>query len=172
MQIIHDFGINYLAYHRRGKNNAYPEIEQCAYCKDRLLKNGYYQRYMISFSKTYRIFIRRYRCRHCQRSLSVLPSFLLPRMQYLLTVIVIRLLRYLEHKPILLDMRNLFFHLKRFKKNIGGVIMFLREHLPPADIPLQDQGIFLNCLKQIEKINPFVFSKDYFMSYGCSFMSR
>lgn len=171
MQIIHDFGINYLAYHRRGKNNAYPEIEQCAYCQDRLLKNGYYQRYIISFSKSYRIFIRRYRCRHCHRSLSVLPSFLLPRMQYLLTVIVIRLLRYLERKQILLDMRNLFFHLKRFKKNIGGVIMFLREHHALEDIPLQEGGVFLNCLKHIEKTNRFVFSKAYFMSYGCSFMS-
>jgi len=92
-------------------------------------------------------------------------------MQYLLTVIVIRLIRYLEHKQILLDMRHHFFHLKRFKKNIAGVIMFLREHHPPVNMPLHDEALFLNCLKQIEKINRFVFSKDYFMRYGCSFMS-
>ena len=172
MQIIHEFGISYLKYYQLGKNNTYPEPKRCRYCNDQLVKNGYYQRYMISFSRSYRIVIRRYRCRHCQRTVSVLPSFLLPYLQHLLSVILFSLIRYLKQREIHLERQSLFFHLKRFKKNLNGIIMYFRAHCLFEKLILPKEARLLAYLNKIESGNYFDFSRDYFTTYGISFMAN
>lgn len=46
--------------------------------KHSLVVKDYYPRYAVGFKKVYRIFIRRVKCRVCQKSFIMLPIFLLP----------------------------------------------------------------------------------------------
>ncbi len=81
---IHDFGVNVEAYFQLGKDNDFPVIPSCPHCrlKKTLHRHGFYARNAIVGGKVYRIYICRYRCSDCRRTMSVLPSFLLPFFQY------------------------------------------------------------------------------------------
>ena len=48
MQIIHDFKIPVKKYSELGQNNIFPYPEECPHCHDKLLKHGFYHRYVIT----------------------------------------------------------------------------------------------------------------------------
>src|SRR5690554_8087486 len=98
MQKIYDFGLTIKEYSKNVKNNDFPEISKCPCCNDKMIKNGFYSRYVITSKKTYVIYIRRYRCKHCGVTLSILPSFLLPRFQRSLRDIFNCIYKYLSKR--------------------------------------------------------------------------
>nr|WP_244404231.1 DUF6431 domain-containing protein [Parageobacillus caldoxylosilyticus] len=86
---FHDFGIDVQTYMERGKENNFPLLKQCPHCRAKrpLHRHGYYERNALTPHRCYRIWIARYRCRECSKTVSVLPSFLLPYFQYTLSTI-------------------------------------------------------------------------------------
>ncbi|KAF0993577.1 DUF6431 domain-containing protein [Geobacillus sp. TFV-3] len=86
---FHDFGIDIQTYTDRGKGNDFPDVNQCPHCPSRrpLHRHGYYQRYALTAEGEYHLWIARYRCQECRKTVSVLPSFLLPYVQYTRSVI-------------------------------------------------------------------------------------
>lgn len=50
-------------------------------------KHGFYTRFALTLTATYLIFIQRYYCPSCKRTVSLLPSFLAPSFQYTLACI-------------------------------------------------------------------------------------
>ncbi|MED5073456.1 DUF6431 domain-containing protein [Anoxybacillus geothermalis] len=86
---FHDFGIDIQTYTDRGKGNDFPDVRQCPHCPSRrpLHRHGYYQRYALTTEGEYHLWIARYRCQECRKTVSVLPSFLLPYVQYTRSVI-------------------------------------------------------------------------------------
>ena len=104
MQIIHDFKITVKEYAENGQNNNFPLISKCSKCGDEIIKNGFYQRFVIRGNVTYVIFIRRYRCQHCNSTVSILPIFLLPHFQRSLEDIVKSIKEYLLKKKFSLLM--------------------------------------------------------------------
>lgn len=127
MQKMHDFNISIYEYSQKGKNNIFPEINECPHCHDIMIKNGFYIRYVITSSKTYIIHIRRYRCKHCGCTLSILPSFLLPHFQRSLDDIFACIQTYLFKRKFILYKRGVFFYLQRFKSNIPAIVSFFRD---------------------------------------------
>jgi len=127
MQIIHDFKTTIKSYSHNQKLNNYPILTECPHCHDHLIKNGFYRRYVITSSQTYIIYIRRYRCKHCAVSISILPSFLLPRFQRSLYCIFNSIKNYVFNQKFLLYRRAVFLYLQRFKSNIPGIISFFRD---------------------------------------------
>ncbi|MTI59563.1 MAG: transposase family protein [Firmicutes bacterium] len=63
MQRIYDLNISIEEYIANQKSNNYPIFTECPHCHDRLVKNGFYRRYVITTQGTYIIYIRRYRCK-------------------------------------------------------------------------------------------------------------
>ena len=91
MIIPHHYGITIHEYYGRGKENLFPSLhgcprKSCGY-GGRLRRHGYYERNAISPWFVYRIVIPRYLCSTCGHTVSVLPSFLAPRCQYVLNLI-------------------------------------------------------------------------------------
>lgn len=127
MQIIHDFNISIQKYSKHQKLNDYPMLTECPHCHDRLIKNGFYRRYVITFHNTYIIYIRRYRCKHCGLTISILPSFLLPCFQRSLSSIFNSIKEYVFKRKFLLYRRAVFFYLQRFKSNVPGIISYFRD---------------------------------------------
>lgn len=87
---FYDFGISLNEYHSLGKGNSFPEIYRCS-CgyEGRLRKHGFYERNALSLRGCFRIPVQRYLCPSCERTFSLLPSFLHPRFQYVLSFAVL-----------------------------------------------------------------------------------
>ena len=126
MQIIYNFEITIEEYVKKEKNNKFPQLKKCPHCGDHLIKHGFYTRFIITQFNTYVVFIRRYRCKHCNHTVSILPSFLLPHFQRSLNSIFQSIKAYLLGKIYNLYKRQVHFYCQRFINNIPGLISFFR----------------------------------------------
>lgn len=98
---IHHFQITVQEYHRRGKQNLFPEMygcpNPCCRYEGRLRRHGFYDRNALTLMATYAIVIQRYYCPACKKTVSLLPSFLAPRFQYSLACIFFALYQLSVH---------------------------------------------------------------------------
>jgi hypothetical protein len=89
MSILADFGWNEQEYidQEKHKDSACPE--GCPWCGGQgcLIGHGYYPRKAKDEQRAYRIRVKRWLCKNCHRTVSMLPNFLLPYRQYLVRVI-------------------------------------------------------------------------------------
>jgi len=71
------------------KHLRFPRLKVCIHCQavDLYIGHGYYVRKALDQQKAYVIRIKRWLCKGCQRTVSLLPSFLLSHRHYVLEVI-------------------------------------------------------------------------------------
>ena len=104
MQLIFDPKCSPSEYHAQGKNYAFPDLtgEPCPRCHSSLLRgHGFYLRWLISVDFSDIIPIRRYICKSCGKTVSLLPSFAHPRYSYsILFIITLLNLYYLEQLSV------------------------------------------------------------------------
>lgn len=89
MAIIVDFGANVHEYICQFHQIVFPRPSVCPICQAEncLIGHGFYPRKPLDQDHSYRIRIKRWRCKGCHHSTSSLPSFLLRFRHYLLGVI-------------------------------------------------------------------------------------
>jgi hypothetical protein len=89
MPILADFGCNEQAYIKLGKHQDGPHPGECPQCgeKDCLIGHGYYLRKAKDEQRVYVIRVKRWLCKVCRHTLSILPNFLFPFRHYLVRVI-------------------------------------------------------------------------------------
>ena len=139
-------------YTEKGGADKYPEApKKCPYgdCGINLemKKNGYYNRTLITIANTYLIRIRRYICRKCGRTLSMLPSFCVAGISYSVEFIV-SLLQYVINKGSIkktvrewrviaatVSRRLISKYLARLRNN-RGMIQYGINQLSPDNISL------------------------------------
>jgi hypothetical protein len=99
MQILHPFAGSVQQYLEAISDPDRFRPDHCPQCKAKqpLAGHGFYQRTLVDVAFDGVIRVRRYLCRLCQRTVSLLPEFALPWLRFSLTVIslflVARLLR-------------------------------------------------------------------------------
>jgi len=173
MVIIHDFKIPIKKYVALGKNNSFPQLFICPRCGDHLIKNGFYNRYLITPINTLIIVIRRLKCKHCGKSISILPSFVMPGFQRSLDFIFQIIKDYLIHKKKSLYDRGLFFYRNRFFKNLNGIASYFRMtkyhflKLPPSK---NKKAIKL--IQMIDYVQIHTFSQKFFNRLNITFMAH
>jgi Domain of unknown function (DUF6431) len=89
MSILADFGCNEQVYIDQEKYKDCARPKGCPWCGGQgcLIGHGIYQRKAIDEQRTYLIRVKRWFCKNCHRTQSILPNFLLPYRQYLVRVI-------------------------------------------------------------------------------------
>jgi hypothetical protein len=89
MSILADFGCNEQEYidQEKHKGSACPEGWPWCGGQDCLIGHGTYQRKAKDEQRVYWIRVKRWFCKNCHRTLSILPNFLFPYRQYLVRVI-------------------------------------------------------------------------------------
>jgi hypothetical protein len=89
MSILADYGCNEQGYIDQEKHRDSPRPAGCPGCGEQncLIGHGYYRRKAQDEQQGYWIRIKRWQCKLCQRSVSVLPNFLFPWRHYLVRVI-------------------------------------------------------------------------------------
>jgi len=172
MQIIHDFKITIQEYVKKGVDNEFPEVSRCSNCGDVMIKHGFYTRFVITGFTTYIVFIQRYKCKHCNQTVSILPSFLIPNFQRSLSDIVNSIKEYLKNKKYILEKRQVHFYYQRFQNNLPAFISFFRDSI---DSNLSFRGAKnKKATKLLEMIldSPVpTFSQRFFNHFNLSFMA-
>jgi hypothetical protein len=89
MSILADYGCNEQGYIDQEKHRDSLRPEGCPGCGEQncLVGHGYYLRKAKDERQVYLIRVKRWRCKLCQHSLSILPNFLFPFRHYLVRVI-------------------------------------------------------------------------------------
>jgi hypothetical protein len=133
-------------------NGAYPKApERCPHkrCKARVRqkKHGFYKRNLITFGFVGVIAVRRYICPVCEKTVSMLPSFCIPKFQYAAAFIVFvlastfkgmsskRIERRLRSRFPGAERRQVLFYKQRFKGN-RALIQYGANNMSPEYIPL------------------------------------
>lgn len=140
-------------YWQLGKEFAFPDPPgSCPICRAGLplKKHGFYRRNSHFGHRPRRILIRRYRCRFCGRTVSLLPSFCLPYFQYALELIY-QALEYVllksfplrgclalfreRFKELYWEPAHLRFYVRRFLAVLPRLKLVLRQMLAEAILP-------------------------------------
>lgn len=89
MAIVTDFGCDVQTYADTFDRLCFPRPKVCLHCQavDAFIGHGYYPRKPLDQQQAYSIRVRRWLCKACRRTVSLLPSFLLSFRHYLLEVI-------------------------------------------------------------------------------------
>jgi transposase-like protein len=89
MSILADYGCNEQTYLDQAKHRESVCPAGCPNCGGEgcLIGHGYYQRKAKGADQAYLIWIKRWFCKNCRRTLSVIPNFLLPHRQYLVRIV-------------------------------------------------------------------------------------
>jgi len=152
----------------------------------RMKKHGFYQRYIITWGFAGNIRIRRYICTLCVHTVSMLPSFCIPRIQYGVAIILTALLLASEHssiryvvtkwpnRPVTLTRRHIIYYRDRVIRNRGSIQLALNL-MSPEFIELKqitgDTGWTRKFLQAANKLKPPQFNAKYHELTGKSFMS-
>jgi transposase-like protein len=94
MQILHPFAGSVQQYNEQLSNPDAHRPGQCPQCQTKgpLTAHGFYTRTLIDVAFDGVIRVRRYLCHACQRTVSLLPEFVLPYLRSSLTVIALFLI--------------------------------------------------------------------------------
>jgi transposase-like protein len=89
MAIVTEFGCPVQEYVARCAQLEFPRPEVCPYCQavHLFIGHGFYLRQPITPTAVYLVHIKRWRCKGCRHTVSLLPSFLFRYRHYLLEVI-------------------------------------------------------------------------------------
>lgn len=175
MQIIHEFNLTVGEYAAKGQDNVFPCLECCPICKAQipLKPHGFYQRFVVHKFKVYRIKIRRYKCLDCKRTISILPSFLLPYYQYSLEMILEHLREYLKGKqgkvPFYRQLTE--FYAKRFFRNLPAMISFFRDTGQSLAFTGDKKEKAIKLLEMVSAFPKATFSRRYKDHFQKSFMA-
>lgn len=154
MQQIFYTPVSPAEYQRLGRDFPFPEPASCPNpgCRVQvpLQKHGFYHRNVLAGDFSGRIFIRRYYCKYCGKTVSLLPSFCLPYFQYSVELIYIVLLYVLvsthslraclqllksRFQHLYWDPGHLQFYTGRFLANLKRIKVGLRELIPGVSLP-------------------------------------
>jgi len=173
MQIVFNALVEACEYQRQGKDFAFPDLAGtlCPQCRgDFLRKHGFYIRYLILLGFESPIFIRRYICDACGRTVSLLPSFAHPGRTYgVLFIIGVLSQYYVEGKSVMESIRSfakeeeascsrqLLLHFrKRFEENLAAlisetIVMFSLRGPPVTEKGIRKRGKqYLECVRSLK----------------------
>ena len=125
MQVMVDVQMSPQQYVEHYEGIEWPVLEVCPVCgaHARLQGHGSYSRNALPTGETELVVvIHRLLCPVCRKTVSLLPSFLLPRFQHTARFVVESLLGKVKSYRELLR-----FHWRRFLKNANRVLAFLRD---------------------------------------------
>lgn len=153
----------------------------------KLKKHGYYSRFFISKIFTGFIFLRRYICPVCGRTISMLPMFCLQGFQYsgidILNLLhelyqggisLRKLIEQTKSKLPTLERRHLNYYRKRIVEN-RNLIQYVLNLISPefifaGSIP-ENQNWVKTFLEKVQNLHPHVFLLDFSLHIGKQFMT-
>jgi hypothetical protein len=147
MQILHPFAGSVQQYAEQLTNPDCYRPGHCPQChtKHPLTAHGFYTRTLIDAAFDGIIRVRRYLCQTCQRTVSLLPEFILPYLRSSLTVIALFLIARLlqtqtlfgaaQTAPFAMPYQRGQFWIRRFRAQAEALCVALAALIQPAPAP-------------------------------------
>ncbi|HHW27190.1 MAG TPA: hypothetical protein GXX23_07615 [Firmicutes bacterium] len=169
MQVLVDVHMSPQEYTQRFREVEWPVLETCPVCgaRARLLGHGWYSRNALPAREIELVvMVHRLFCPVCRRTVSLLPSFLLPFFQHTVRFVVKSLLGKVKSYRELLR-----FHWKRFLANANRVLAFLRDLDMRERLPEDGKERAMKLLGSIETSGLEMFSMLFQKHYHRGFMA-
>jgi Domain of unknown function (DUF6431) len=164
MQILHPFAASIQQYLKDFEDNSDPDChrpQHCPQCQAQqpLVGHGCYRRTLVDVGFDGSIRVRRYLCRLCRRTVSLLPQFALPWLRFSVTVISLVLVaRFLQgltlaaaasaaSQPAMPYQRGQFW-IRRFRKQAPALSLAL----VPLTAPTAAPDLITRALQMLESI--------------------
>jgi transposase-like protein len=144
MQILHPFAGSVQQYNKQLSNPDAHRPGSCPQCQDKhpLTAHGFYTRTLIDTAFDGVIRVRRYLCHACQRTVSLLPEFVLPYLRSSLTVIALFLIARLllaqtlaASAPLPMPYQRGQFWVRRFRAQAQALCAALAALTQPTPAP-------------------------------------
>jgi len=145
MQILHPFAGSVQQYSEQLSDPDRYRPDHCPQCqaKHPLTAHGFYTRTIIDVAFDGIIRVRRYLCQSCQRTVSLLPEFVLPYLRSSILIIALFLLACLLHTQTLtaaaakasLPYQRGQFWIRRFRHQAGMLCVVLAAVAKPTPAP-------------------------------------
>jgi len=174
MMHYHDFQTTLNEYHLRGRENSFPDLDCCPICKakKRLKRHGFYERNAIDEQHTYRISICRLICSDCKKTVSILPTFLLPYFQHTTYCILSFLQAYwVSGKPLCTRQLRRFYE-KRAQAQMINIELFFREQEIREPFPSNAKEKTIKLFQMILDLGESTFVKRWWSHRVTSFMAH
>lgn len=175
MQIIHDFGLSICEYIEHGENRSFPVFLFCPICnaQKKLGAHGFYYRNVVLISGCFVASIRRFYCSCCGKTVSLLPSSLLPYFQHPLLFILEELHAHFSKLKsefmAYLQLRQFF--VCRFLKNLNRIEAFFRDFGFLGALPPPEREKATNLIDMIASPSPETFSQRFHRHFNTNFMA-
>lgn len=169
MQVVVDVHMSLQEYAQRYREVELPTLEVCPVCgaRARLSGHGWYRRNALPARETELVvMVHRLFCPVCHKTVSLLPSFLLPFFQHTTRFVVKSLLGKAESYRELLR-----FHWRRFLANANRVLAFLRDLGVRECLPDGGKERAMKLLGSIETSGLEMFSMLFHKHYRRGFMA-
>jgi len=149
--IAYNFNSSLRDYAVRGVNNYFPRINRCPHCRGmvNLIRHGFYWRNAIEGEELFRIPICRLKCPSCNKTVSLLPNFLIPYFQYTVSTILDRLKSSFIDRVITGQRQLTEFYRKRYLKQLKQVEMFFRDDGFREPLPTDSKEKAIKLLEMI-----------------------
>ncbi|CRF28661.1 Uncharacterised protein [Mycobacterium tuberculosis] len=175
MIVYHNFLVDVSRYAELGKANDFPELDCCPMCqaKNWLKRHGFYERNAIDAkAATYRIIICRLICPDCGRTVSILPTFLLPYFQHTIDFIICILLAYWTTRQSLCTRPLRWFYAKRVYGKLTEIMLFFREEGNHQVLPEEPNEKAIKLLQMIQALGKAAFVRRWWRHRISSFMAH
>jgi hypothetical protein len=169
----HHFPEDLPRYAALGKANEFPNLDCCPICraKNRLLRHGFYERNAIEHHESYRIPICRLRCPDCGKTVSILPTFLLPYFQHTMAFILHILLTFWLTWGLLVSRQLRRFYEKRVYGKQTEMELFFREEGHRERFPNERKEKAITLLQMIQALGKATFVRRWWRHQVNSFMA-
>lgn len=173
MVIIYDYHLSLKQYAKRGKENNFPEVDKCPCCrgKVRLRRHGFFWRNALQRGNQYRIPICRLKCPSCQKTVSLLPDFLIPHFQYTLSAVLEQLRAGLLGKTVGYYQLVQFYR-KRFLAQLKQVEMFFRDEGFRGILPKDTKAKAIKLLEMVLALGKATFLRRSTGHFTSNFMAH
>lgn len=154
MQVPWNFKLSPAQYASLGRDFViFPSLLTCPACHAnvQLYRHGFYFRNVLTTYAEYRIEICRYLCRSCQKTISLLPTFLLPYFQRC-CLSILEVLRGFFCGINKFCRQLMTFYLHRFRRNMNSVVISFRERGLKLKIPDNDKEKAIKLIDLLSEI--------------------
>lgn len=174
MIFYHNFLVNVSRYTELGKANDFPELDCCPMCRarNRLQRHGFYERNAIEADASYRITICRLICPDCRKTVSILPTFLLPYFQHTMDFIIHILLAFWITCSSLCTRQLRRFYEKRAFGKQTELTLFLREEGNHQVLPKEPKEKAIKLLQMIQALGKATFVRKWWRHRISSLMAH
>ena len=144
MQILHPFCGSLQQYAEAISDPDHYRLDHCPQCgaQQQMLGHGFYRRTLVDVGFDGSIRVRRYLCRCCRRTVSLLPEFALPYLRFSIPVIALFLVaRLLEGRTLVAAAAAVQSHMpyqrgqfwvRRFQQQVPALCAALAAKITPA----------------------------------------